>query len=289
MILKGVGGLYTVKTENGEIPCRARGALRKLDPPPAPGDRVTVDKGVILEICERRNILIRPFLANLDRLFIITALAEPDPDDYFIDKLTVIAEHAGIEPVLVFNKCDLPDKFDLVANYSRLPYRKFRVSSVTGEGVKELSSAFSGKVSALAGLSGAGKSSILNSLSRIDGGEGLSAVGDLSERLARGKHTTRHTELFPLCGGWIADTPGFGSIEPEYFGLYDRSLLINCFPDLAEHAEGCRFTDCRHRKEKGCRLRLAAEEGQVSSRRYASYLRMYEEMGEYKPWEKKQL
>ena len=288
IIVKGVGGLYTVMTPCGErLECRARGNLRRLDPPPAVGDRVTLENGVIVSVEDRKNILIRPFMANLDKLFIVVAVADPDPDPFYIDKLTVIAEHFYIEPVLVFNKCDLPDTKEIVNNYSHTPYKKYLISAKDGVGIEPLAQEFKGVTSALAGFSGAGKSSLLNALNRVCGGDDLAAVGNLSERLSRGKHTTRHAELFPLCGGLIADTPGFGSIELEYFGFNDRSTLINCFPDLSEHTEGCRFSDCRHIKEKGCSLTSAIETDPVLKSRYSSFSRLYEEMGENKPWENK--
>ncbi len=286
VIIKGVGGLYTVMTPQGErLECRARGTLRRLDPPPTVGDKVTVENNVITAVEDRRNILIRPFIANLDKLFIVVALADPDPDPFYIDKLTVIAEHFYIEPIIVFNKSDLKDVKEIVNNYSRTPYKKYIVSAAHDEGIEALAAEFKGCTSAFAGFSGAGKSSLLNALNRLYGGEELAAVGDLSEKLSRGKHTTRHAELFPLCGGLVADTPGFGSIELEYFGFHDRSTLINCFPDLAEHSEGCKFSDCHHIKEKGCNLLAAIEKDYVLKSRYDSFRRLYEEMGEYKPWE----
>jgi ribosome biogenesis GTPase len=286
IIIKGVGGLYTVMTPTGErLECRARGNLRRLDPPPAVGDKVSVENNVITAVEERRNILIRPFIANLDKLFIVVALADPDPDPFYIDKLTVIAEHFYIEPIIVFNKCDLGDVKNIVNNYSRTPYKKYMVSALKGEGIEALSHEFEGCTSAFAGFSGAGKSSLLNALNRFCGGDELAVVGGLSEKLSRGKHTTRHAELFPLCGGLVADTPGFGSIELEYFGFHDRSTLINCFPDLAEYSEGCKFSDCQHIKEKGCNLLSVIEDDSVLKSRYDSFRRLYEEMGEYKPWE----
>lgn len=287
LIVKCVGGLYTVVTPEGKrIDCRAKGTLRRLDPPPAPGDRVTLENGVIAEVLPRKNIIIRPFIANIEKLFIVSAVADPDPDCYFTDKLIAIAEFSGIKPVLVFSKTDL-GVGGISENYKNLPGPRYFVSTATGDGIEELSHEFSGCISAFAGLSGVGKSSIINALCRISGIEAVSEVGDLSEKISRGKHTTRHTELFPLCGGYVADTPGFGSIEPEYFGLFDRSLLIDCFTDFSDYVGECEFSDCRHIKERNCAIKKAVAEKKISKDRYDSFVRMYDEMGEYKPWENK--
>lgn len=285
LIVKCVGGLYTVVTSEGKrIECRAKGTLRRLDPPPAPGDRVTLENGVISTVLPRKNVIIRPFIANIDKLFIVSAVADPDPDCYFTDKLIAIAEFSGIEPILVFSKTDL-GVAGISRNYDGLPHPKYFVSTKTGEGIEDLSREFAGCVSAFAGLSGVGKSSIVNALCKFSGVDAVSEVGALSEKISRGKNTTRHTELFPLCGGYIADTPGFGSIEPEYFGLFDRSLLIDCFSDFSDYIGDCEFSDCRHIKERNCGIKKAVAEGCICKDRYESFVRMFNEMGEYKPWE----
>lgn len=287
LIVKCVGGLYTVVTPEGtRIECRAKGNLRRLNPPPAPGDRVTIVNGVIDSVLERKNIIIRPFIANIDKLFIVSSVAEPDPDCYFIDKLIAIAEFSGIKTILVFTKTDLGCT-GISGNYANLSTPQYFLSIKNGVGVEELSTEFSGCVSAFAGLSGVGKSSIINALCKISGVDAVSEVGELSEKISRGKHTTRHTELFPLCGGFVADTPGFGSIEPEYFGLVDRSILNDCFTEFSEFANNCEFADCQHIKERNCGIKQAVAENKICKARYDSFVRMYNEMGEYKPWKNK--
>lgn len=290
LITKGVGGLYTVSFGDETAECRARGRFRRESLILCVGDRVTVsEENAITEILPRKNSLIRPAVANLDRLFIVAALAEPDPDCYYIDKLTVIAEYYGIEPVLIFNKSDLGDSLDILSSYRDLPYKQFVLCANDPDerAVSSLASELAGKTSAFAGYSGVGKSSVLNLLARHDGKDFSAQTGSVSEKLRRGKHTTRHVELFSLCGGYIADTPGFGSLEFEYFDLKDRSRLALCFPEFSDFLADCRFTDCSHIKERDCGVRKALEEGKISSSRYESYCRMYESLGEYKPWEEK--
>lgn len=290
IIIKGVGGLYTVACGGETLECRARGRFRRELLTPAVGDRVVVSpEHFITEILPRKNSLIRPAVANIDRLFIVAALAEPDPDVFYLDKLTVIAEYYGIEPVLIFNKSDLGDPKGILSVYKRVPYKKIVLCTETADAgqVSLLAGEFSGRTSAFAGYSGVGKSSILNLLARYEGRELNAQTGHISQKLRRGKHTTRHVELFSLCGGYIADTPGFGSLAFDYFNLKDRRLLAGCFPEFSAYVKGCRFHDCSHRKEKECCVREAVALGEISLSRYESFCRMYEEMGEYRPWEEK--
>lgn len=288
IVTKGVGGLYTVAFGDISVECRARGRFRKEETVLSVGDRVRVSPdNAITEILPRKNCLIRPAVANLDKLLIVTALAQPDPDRFYLDKLTVIAEYYGIEPVLIFNKSDLGDPSEILPDYERLPYKKFILCTrrPQTEQISLLAKELEGKTSAFAGASGVGKSSILNLLAEFSGA-GLSAeTGDISRKLRRGKHTTRHVELFSLCGGYLADTPGFGSFEFSYFDLKDRSRLASCFPEFSDSLDLCRFADCSHVKEKDCAVKAAVASGRISSSRYGSYCRMYEELGEYRPWE----
>lgn len=289
MITKGVGGLYTVVCGGEILECRARGRFRKDATVPLVGDRVVVSEDhAITEILPRKNSLIRPAVANIDKLLIVAALSDPDPDCFILDKLTVISEYYGIEPILIFNKSDLGDSKQILPVYQKLPYRQFVLcASDPDSRADPLAAEISGCVSAFAGCSGVGKSSTLNLLARCGGGNFSAQTGDISKKLRRGKHTTRHVELFPLCGGYIADTPGFGSFEFEYFDLKDRSLLAGCFPEFSEGLSGCRFADCSHIKEKECGVRAAVADGRIPLSRYESYCRMYEELGKYHPWEEK--
>ena len=291
IIIKGVGGLYSVMSGGSKHECKARGVFRKEGVTPTVGDHVSFEDGVITEILPRKNTLIRPAVSNIDKLFIVIAVANPDPDSYYIDKLTVIAEYYGIEPVLIFNKNDLDNILEVDQIYQGLPYKKYYLTANDETDVVQaghLAGELNGCTAAFAGLSGVGKSSILNLLAKTDGSESVRAeVGKISEKLLRGKHTTRHVELFPLCGGFLADTPGFGSVEFTYFDIKDRNRLQDCFPEFSEWIGSCRFQDCHHVRDKGCAVRQAAERGDIPPERYESYCKMYESLGEYKPWEDK--
>ncbi|MDF2686334.1 MAG: rsgA [Clostridia bacterium] len=290
LIIKGLGGLYIIKTSEGETECRARGIFRKNKIIPTVGDKVKIEDNTIIEIYPRKNSLVRPAVANIDKLFIVVSFADPEPDVYYIDKIIAIAVHHDIEPIIIFNKTDLFDKAGIYEIYEKLPYKKYMVCASTPDNInnkdsiKLLKDEISGNICALSGFSGVGKSSLLNLLGEIDSAE----VGDISKRLQRGKNTTRHVELFSFCGGMIADTPGFSSLSFEYFDIKDRSKLQYCFVEFDEFLSKCRFSDCIHYKEKGCAIHNAVDEGKINKSRYDSYVKMYEEIGEYKEWENKE-
>lgn len=239
--------------------------------------------GVVTAVLPRKNFLSRPPVANIDRLFIVSSFENPAPNEYIIDRLTAIAVYHGIEPIIVFNKCDAGDFSCWESIYRAAGFRVFTVSAETGEGIDALKSEFSGGISVLTGNSGVGKSSILN---RIFGNTALK-TGEVSEKLGRGRHTTRHTELLRLTdGGYIADTPGFSSLETG--GDYEfKERLISCFPDLYEYSGGCRFTSCTHTCEKGCGVIAAAENGEIQKSRLESYKALFEELKDIKPWQAK--
>ena len=289
LIIKGVGGLYTVKTTDSEIECRARGVFRRNKMVPTVGDRVFVENNTITKIYPRKNSLIRPSVSNIDKLFIVVSFADPEPDVYYIDKLIAIAVYHDIEPILVFNKIDLGDKNKVYEIYKKLPYKNYLVcaSSDNNDNDKENLDCLRGEIlnciSALAGFSGVGKSSILNLLAEFNSAE----VGEISKRLQRGKNTTRHVELFSFCGGIIADTPGFSSLSFEYFNIKDRSKLQYCFVEFEKYLMKCRFSDCIHYKESDCAVHKAVNDGFISQSRYDSYTKMFEEIGIYKEWENK--
>lgn len=281
IVIRGLGGLYGVLCEDEIFECRGRGGLKRNRNLLYVGDRVLFEGEAIEKILPRRNVLPRPPVANLDLLFIVVALSDPLPNLYTLDKLTVIAEHCGVKPVIVFNKTDLPDPQGVVEIYSSVGYPCVSVCARTGENVAVLREMMAGKTCAFAGLSGVGKSTLINGLLP----DLVRETGEISRKLQRGKHTTRAVELFPFEGGLLADTPGFSELEFAPCGLRDRSLLKDYFPEFEPFSGSCFFRDCVHGKEKDCAVRAAVEEGKITASRYESYLRMYEEIGPLRPWE----
>lgn len=286
-IIKGLGGLYTVSDGKTTVEVKAKGTFRKEKAVPTVGDFVEVSDGMIVEIFPRKNLLIRPPVANIDKLFVVSSLKDPAPDFVYIDKMTVIAARFGITPVLVFTKNDLATGDEVSEIYAKTPYKVIFTSTDREECAEALLDEIKGSVSAFAGFSGVGKSSLLNMAAKIAGVEVKSSVGDVSKKLRRGKHTTRHVEFFSVNGGFIADTPGFGNLELSFFGIKNRNELADFFPEFSEFTENCRFTDCNHIKTKDCAVIKALEEGRISRSRYESYRTLYENMGEYKFWEDK--
>jgi len=281
IVIRGLGGLYSVLCDGEIYECRGRGGLKKDRNILYVGDRVEFSGGAIERILPRRNLLPRPPMANLDLLFIVVALSDPLPNLYTLDKLTVIAAHCGVSPVLVFNKTDLSDPLRIREVYGAAGYPCVSVCGRTGENVETLRALMQGKTCAFAGLSGVGKSTIVNVLLP----DLLRQTGEISRKLQRGRHTTRAVELFPFEEGFLADTPGFSELEFGPCGLRDRGLLADYFPEFQPFAGNCFFRDCAHGKEKNCAVRAAVEEGKIPSSRYESYLRMYEEIGPLRPWE----
>ena len=281
IVIRGLGGLYTVLSQGETFDCRGRGGLKRNRNILYVGDRVEFENGAIEEILPRRNVLPRPPVANLDRLGIVIARSDPLPNLYTVDKLAVISEHCGVKPFLVFNKSDLDDPLNVSSVYSSLGYSCFPVCARTGEGVEELRSYLMGKITAFAGLSGVGKSTLLNAIAP----DLVRETGEISRKLQRGKHTTRAVELFPFGDGFLADPPGFSELEFGPCGLIDRSLLAGYFPEFEPYLTECFFRDCAHGREKDCAVRRAVEEGKIPRSRYENYLRMYEEIGPLRPWE----
>lgn len=288
IILKGIGGFYYVDTADGLIACKARGKFRKTVGKPIVGDRVQLalqpedGTGYLLDIAPRKNALVRPAVANLDMLVAVASAAPPVTDPFLIDKVTAIAVHKGIDALVVINKTDVDPGDALLAAYRSSGIEVLRVSARTGAGIDTLRARIRGKVSAFAGNSGVGKSSVLN---RIDPQFGA-AVGAISDRIGRGKHTTRHVELHPIeGGGYIADTPGFSSFETEQMDLVLADDLQYAFPEFAPYLGQCRFTGCAHIKEKGCAVLAAVEAGEIARTRHASYAKLYESVKDLKEWE----
>ena len=284
VVIKGIGGNYDVACGDEILCCRASAKLRR-DGVLAAGEyvtlRVTGSGGYILERLPRRNGLIRPAIANIDQLVILCSQAPPVTDPYLIDKVTVVALYQGIRPIILLNKCDLHPSGELYDAYQKAGFPVVRASAVTGEGVEELTAMLAGKISAFTGNSAIGKSSILN---RIDSRFGLQ-VGDMSEKIARGRHTTRHVELLRLeNGGLVADTPGFSTFDAVRMEKLTRENLQHYFPELEPYFARCRFSDCRHIKEPGCLVREAVERGDIARSRYESYCKLYEEVAAQKLW-----
>ncbi len=285
VVIKGIGGNYDVACEGEILRCRASTKIKHQKNLLAAGEyvelRLTDDGGYITERLPRRNGLIRPAIANIDQLVILCSQAPPVTDPYLIDKVTVVALYQGIQPIILLNKSDLHESGDLYEAYQKAGFPVVRASAVTGEGIEEIADLLAGKISAFTGNSAIGKSSILN---RIDSRFGLQ-VGDMSEKIARGRHTTRHVELFRLDnGGFVADTPGFSTFDAVRMEKLTKENLQQYFPEIDRFFAQCRFTDCKHIKEPGCVVREAVERGEIARSRYESYCMLYEEVAAQKLW-----
>lgn len=284
LIIKCLGGLYTVESPDGIYECKARGVFRARGISPAVGDSVTVSGGVITEIGERRNFIIRPPLANLDQILFVVSTVSPAPNFLILDKFIAIAEYKGIEPVVVITKTDLGDGTAVREAYEAIGIRTAEVDYTDEESVQRVRELLSGKISAFTGNSGAGKSTLLNA---VDPSLDL-ATGEISRKLGRGRHTTRHAELYKLAGGgYIADTPGFSTFETNRYDVIRKEELAGCFREFAEFTDNCRFRDCSHTCEKGCAVVEAVAAGKIPKIRHESYCIMYEEAKQLKEWELK--
>ncbi len=287
-ILKGIGGFYYVDTAEGVIECKARGRFRRTVGKPMVGDRAGLElqpdgTGFLLEIGPRQTALIRPPVANIEVLAAVASAAPPQTEPFLIDKVLAIAEHKGMEALVVLNKTDLDPADGLYAVYRQAGIEVYRVSAETGEGVEALRERLAGRISAFAGNSGVGKSSLLN---RLDPALGAK-VGAISGRIGRGRHTTRHVELVPFMGGYLADTPGFSSFDTEQMDLVLRDELQYAFREFAPYLGACKFTGCAHVCEKGCAVLEAVARGDIPQSRHASYVRLYDSVKDLKEWELK--
>ena len=288
VIIKALSGFYYVRTEKETVECRARGRFRLDGSSPLVGDRVEISvdahgKGRVDKILPRKNFFVRPAVANIDMLIAVASEVEPITDPFLIDRVTTTAEHNGCEVVICVNKTDASDCSRLKDIYSSTGYRVIGTSALTGEGIPELADCIAGKVCAFSGNSGVGKSSILNAL---EPSLGLK-TGEISEKLGRGRHTTRHVEIFPVAGGYCADTPGFASFDVEQMPPIPKEELQRAFPEFEPYIGLCRFDDCAHMKEPDCAVREAVSSGAVNQSRYDSYRRLYEISAKYKEWEQK--
>ena len=287
-IIRSISGFYDVRTEAGIVNCRARGVLRKEGNSPLTGDMVEISvehgKGMVEKILPRKNSFVRPAVANIDALVVFAANVNPVTEPFLIDRVAAIAGDQEVPVYLCVNKCDLDPAMDLVQIYEHAGFSVICTSAETGEGVEELRSLIRGKLSAFTGNSGVGKSSILNRLCP----ELALATGEVSEKLGRGRHTTRHVELYDLGEDtFVADTPGFSSFDTDQMDVILKENLQYAFPDFGKYIGSCRFDDCSHRKEPGCAVRDALEAGEIEKSRYDSYLRLYEKSSQINLWELK--
>lgn len=283
-IIKGIGGFYYVKASGKVYECKARGVFRKQKITPMIGDRVEIEligeKGSIAKILPRSSFLVRPPVANVDTMMLVVAAASPEPNLFLIDKMLVNAEINNIEPAVCINKTDIASREDIAEIYSKAGYKVFCVSAEKHEGTAELMNYLEGKTTAFAGLSGVGKSSLLNIITDDD-----LETGSVSEKIQRGKHTTRHVELFEMKGGgFVLDTPGFSSLEVEGIKAED---LWQYFPEMANSQNKCRFRGCSHINEPDCFVKEKVENGEMASSRYESYIELYNKLKSVKEWEKK--
>ena len=277
-IIKALSGFYYVSAENSVYECRARGKFRLDGTSPLVGDRVSFalsgnGKGYIEKVHDRKNFFIRPAVANIDALVFIAANTNPVTDPFLIDRVSVIAEEAGCELIVCINKTDIDMANELYDIYTSSGFETYRVSAANGSGIERLRDALRGKICAFTGNSGVGKSSILNAIVpelRLE-------VGEVSEKLGRGRHTTRHVELFSVGEDtFIADTPGFASFEIEMMQTIDKHELQYDFREFGSCIGRCRFSDCAHLKEPGCAVIEAVNSGAIPLSRYQSYKRLYD-------------
>lgn len=287
-IIRALSGFYDVDTGSGIIRCRARGKLRKLGITPLVGDRAIFqssgDSGYLQEILPRRNSFIRPAVANVDVLVMMGCQVNPVTEPFLIDRVAAIAAAQGVETLLLLTKCDLDPADELYAIYQQAGIPVLRTSAETGLGVEEVRQRLKGKLAAFTGNSGVGKSTMLNALFP----EANMATGEVSDKLGRGRHTTRHVELFTLPDGTrIMDTPGFSSFDTDRMELGTADSLARSFPEFRPYLGHCRFDDCSHVREQGCAVLEALHAGKIGESRHSSYVHLYEKIKEYKEWEHK--
>lgn len=286
-IIRQTGGFYYVDDGQQVVECRARGLFRKAGTTPLVGDIAEVEitdnnKGFLLEIKPRKNSMVRPPVANVDRILLILSVVDPQPNLLIVDKMLAIAEHKGIDAAIVVTKADLADATKLCELYRSAGYEVVCLNSLA-DYPQAVIPMIKDKFCVLTGNTGVGKSTLLNALSP----ELELKTGETSRKLGRGRHTTRVTEMFELCGGVIADTPGFSSLETMLLEIIKKDSLELCFREFEPYLGKCRFTGCSHTKEKGCAVLQALAEGKIAQSRHESYVEMYEEAKQLKDWEMK--
>ncbi len=283
-----MGGSFRVASDGEEYICKARGVFRNKEITPICGDNVkfVIDDnsdGIITEISERKNEIIRPPLANLDQIVFVISTCEPVPNILLLDKFLAVAVYKNIKPIIVFTKTDKQPADKYVEIYKDI-FPTLCVDNVTGEGVDKVCELLSGKFSAFTGNSGAGKSTLLNNICP----DLMLETNEISKKLGRGKHTTRRVDIYKLNnGGYVADTPGFSTFNTQMYDVILKEDIVYCFPEFEEHIGSCRFQDCSHTKEKGCHVLEAVKNKTISESRHSSYCQMYREASLIKPWETK--
>ena len=271
------GGIFSVETPQGEIYARSRGVFRQKGVKPVPGDYVELlyeenAEPVITEVHSRSSLLVRPPLANLDMAILVVSSCEPKPNPFILDKLTAIFESKGIETIFAFTKTDMAEVEQLVSLYSGIGYKTFMINNLTGEGTDGILQHINGKTAALIGNTGVGKSSLMNYIAPYADHK----TSEISRKLGRGRHTTRDVRFYRLENDtYVADTPGFSTVEISRYGDIPSAEVISCFREFSEYTDGCRFKDCAHIKEADCSLRQALSDGKIAQSRYDSYCKLY--------------
>lgn len=289
VIIKSIGGLYTVEAPDGIYECRARGIFRKQEIAPCCGDMVVIEtadsaENIITKIEDRKSYLIRPPLANLDQLVYVTSISQPNPNLQLVDKFIAVSEYKGIKPVVVITKIDLAAYGEIMAIYEKAGIEVYAVDNFNSEGTTEIMQMLKGKFSAFTGNTGVGKSSLLNNIFPDINIE----TNEISQKLGRGKHTTRHVEIYKLdVDTYVADTPGFSTFDTNRYDYIKKEQLAGCFREFAEYIGKCKFQDCSHTKEKNCAIIEAVNSGKIMKSRHDSYVQMHEEAKLIKEWEHK--
>lgn len=285
IIIKSLSGFYYVEAAGVVYECRAKGLMRSIGVTPVTGDNVIIEtngdgKGTVSQVLERKSFMQRPPVANMEILFIVISTCEPEPNFFVANKLTAFAVNKGIEPVIVITKTDLAPADRIRAHYSKSMFRVLEASAASEESLKSVADTVKGKICAFTGNSGVGKSTLLNAVMPSLSLE----TGQISKKLGRGRHTTRAVELYSVCGGRIADTPGFSSLDYENGEIIMREDLPYCFPEFVPFLGKCRFSSCAHTVDKGCEVLRAVENGEITRERHESYIRMYEEVKDIREW-----
>ena len=286
IIKKAISGFYYVVSEDETYECRGKGVFRNSNITPLVGDRVCIelqdnDKGTVSEVLQRKNSFLRPPIANLDKLFIIISTCEPSPNILVTDKLIAVCEYKDIEPIIVITKTDLKHDKALFESYNQAGFKTLYISNEDTNDFSDIKSELTGCISAFTGNTGVGKSSLLNNIFP----ELFLETSHISRKLGRGRHTTRHVELFDVEGGYVADTPGFGSMDMVKYDVIYKDKLELCFREFAPYLNKCKFTGCSHRTEKGCAVIEGLSRGDIGQERFDSYVTMYNEAQLLKAWE----
>ncbi len=280
IIIKGIGGFYYVKTEEEVIECKARGKFRYDEVTPMVGDRVNIaiekNKGVIEEILNRSSKLIRPQVANVSQAFVVFAIKNPNINFELLNKFLLQCEYSNIKPIICISKVDLAEeeeKNEIKRIFDKYPYELLFINSKEGSSTDELKKHLTNNITVLCGPSGAGKSTLLNKLI----GKKHMETGNVSEKIGRGKHTTRHSELVEVEKGYVVDTPGFSTLEMNFIS---KEELKDYFPEFQEYENDCKYRGCLHYKEPGCKVQLAVEDEEISREHYEFYINYLEEISQ---------